>query len=183
MNPEPSSPESLTRRQFIVRTAIVGGALATPVNLFGQTQPAVPVEAVAVTDLRQGWNLKSVDSGAELTADMLARANAFADIERRLAFPDAKLDVEVADGALTITTDKFARAVNLTGDADGDPFGWFFEDNYFDLLPGEKKVVRILGDHQSGRITAKPWYSPHSSTVDWRLLPVAGSQGPIQHHR
>ena len=41
---------------------------------------------------------------------VLARANAFADIERRLAFPDAKLDVKVENGVLVITTDKFARA-------------------------------------------------------------------------
>jgi len=99
---------------------------------------------------------------------VLARANAFADIERRLTFPAAKLDVKLVDGALVITTDKFARAVTLEGDANGDPFGWFFEDNYFDLFPGEKKEVRILGDHRSGRITAKAWYSPHPTTVDWQ---------------
>jgi hypothetical protein len=99
---------------------------------------------------------------------VLARANAAADIERRLSFPDAKLDIEVVNGALAITTNKFARAVNLTGDADGDPFGWFFEDNYFDLLPGEQKVVRVLGDHTKGRISAKAWYSPHTTTVDWQ---------------
>jgi len=105
---------------------------------------------------------------------VVASANAFADIERRLTFPAAKLDVKVAAGALEITTDKFARAVNLTGDAAGDTFGWFFEDNYFDLFPGEKKVVRILGDHRSGRITAKAWYSPHITTVDWRRALPAG---------
>jgi hypothetical protein len=55
----------------------------------------------------------------------------------------------------------------LTGDADGDASGWFFEDNYFDLLPGETKVVRILGQHAEGRITAKPWYSPHATQVEW----------------
>jgi beta-mannosidase len=106
---------------------------------------------------------------------VLARANALADLERRLTFPDAKLEVKVEDGALVITTDKFARAVHLEGDAGGDPFGWFFEDNYFDLFPGEKKVVRILGDPRSGRITAKPWYSPHSSSVEWQRSLPAGA--------
>ena len=67
-----------------------------------------------------------------------------------------------------MTTDKFARCVTLSGDAQGDAFGWFFEDNYFDLLPGESKVVRILGHHAEGRITAKPWYSPHATTVEWK---------------
>ena len=57
--------------------------------------------------------------------------------------------------------------MTLEGDANGDPFGWFFEDNYFDLLPGEVKTVRILGQPPRGRITARAWYSPHATTVDW----------------
>jgi hypothetical protein len=101
---------------------------------------------------------------------VLARANALADIERRLTFPDAKLAVQIKNGVLSISTDKFARCVTLEGDADGDAFGWFFEDNYFDLLPGEEKAVRILGDHAHGRITAKAWYSPHTTTVDWQRV-------------
>jgi hypothetical protein len=44
---------------------------------------------------------------------------------------------------------------------------WFFEDKYFNLLPGEEKVVRILRDHQRGTISAKPWYSPHATRVTW----------------
>ena len=50
----------------------------------------------------------------------------------------------------------------------GDPFGWFFEDDYFDLLPGETKAVRILGQHSEGRVTAKAWYSPHKTVVEWQ---------------
>ena len=101
------------------------------------------------------------------SGQVLARANAFADIERHLTFPEAKLDVKVQDGALVVTTDKFARSIQLEGDADEDPFGWFFEDNYFDLLPGETKTVSILGTHPEGRVTARPWYSPHATTVTW----------------
>jgi len=101
---------------------------------------------------------------------VIARANAFADIERRLTFPEAKLNVKVENGALVITTDKFARAITLDGDADGDPFGWFFEDNYFDLLPGEVKTVRVLGRHSQGRITARAWYSPHITSVEWKRI-------------
>jgi len=58
--------------------------------------------------------------------------------------------------------------VTLEGDASGDAFGWFFEDNYFDLMPGEVKVVRVLGSHTQGRVTAKAWYSPHVTAVDFR---------------
>jgi beta-mannosidase len=101
---------------------------------------------------------------------VIARTNAQTDIERRLVFPDAKLDIKITNNSLVITTDKFARNINLEGDANGDVFGWFFEDNYFDLLPGEVKTVRILGKHNTGKITAKPWYSPHVTKVDWVKL-------------
>lgn len=99
---------------------------------------------------------------------VIARTNALADIERRLIFPDARLDVKVENNDLLITTDKFARNINLEGDIDGNKMGWFFEDNYFDLFPGERKVVRILGEHKKGVITAKAWYSPHSTKINWR---------------
>ena len=36
MKTETSSQEALTRRQFLLQAAVVGGALATPVSLFGQ---------------------------------------------------------------------------------------------------------------------------------------------------
>ncbi len=107
---------------------------------------------------------------AELTdasGQVLARSNAMADIERRLTFPEAQLDVQVHQGALVLRTDRFARCIVLSGDADGDAFGWFFDDNYFDLMPGETKVVKILGQHAKGRITVKPWYSPHATTMQW----------------
>ena len=98
---------------------------------------------------------------------VVARTNALADIERRLVFPDARLEMKVKYNSLIIKTDKFARNINLEGDANGDPMGWFFEDKYFNLLPGEDKHVRILGKHSRGKITAKPWYSPHKTTSDW----------------
>jgi len=102
--------------------------------------------------------------------NVIARTDALADIERRCNFPDAKLEVKVENNALVITTDKFARNINLEGDAYGEHLGWFFDDNYFDLLPGEKKVVRVLGKHASGVITAKPWYSPHSTSINWQKV-------------
>jgi len=101
---------------------------------------------------------------------VIARSNMLADIERRCIFPPAKLDVAVQNNNLVITTDKFARNINLQGNAGGDQSGWFFEDNYFDLLPGERKVVRILGRHRKGRITAKPWYSEYITNINWEKL-------------
>lgn len=100
--------------------------------------------------------------------NVIARTNALADIERRCIFPDAKLEIKIENNDLVITTDKFARNINLEGNAGGEKSGWFFEDNYFDLLPGEKKVVKILGEHTQGLITAKPWYSPNSTVINWQ---------------
>jgi hypothetical protein len=99
---------------------------------------------------------------------VIARANAQTDIERRLTYPEAKITMKVVDNALLISTDKFAKNINLEGDANGDPFGWFFEDNYFDLLPGEVRTIRILGKQTAGKIIAKAWYSPHITTVEWQ---------------
>jgi hypothetical protein len=150
----------LERNEF--RKEIVREVTVPP----GQSKVVVRLDQAGIRAFRKEHILFATltdDSG-----QVLARTNAFADIERRLTFPDAKLDVTLLDGALVLTTDSFARCVTLTGDSDGDAFGWFFEDNYFDLLPGESKVVRILGQHAEGRITAKPWYSPHATTVQWK---------------
>jgi beta-mannosidase len=100
--------------------------------------------------------------------ELLADAHTLLDIERRVTFPDARLDLRVQpDGALALTADRFARTVCLTGDAAGEELGWHFEDNYFDLVPGETKIVRILGRHPAGRITARAWHSPHATTIEW----------------
>jgi hypothetical protein len=40
--------------------------------------------------------------------------------------------------------------------------------NYFDLMPGKVKTVRILGRHKQGCITVRPWYSPNAATVSWQ---------------
>lgn len=97
---------------------------------------------------------------------VIARSNDFVNIERNLYFPDAKLNIGIEDGMVTIKTDKFARCVELIGDCDGDEFGWFFEDNYFDLFPWEEKKVRILGSHKRGIIKAKAHFSTYVPSVE-----------------
>lgn len=95
----------------------------------------------------------------------IARNNAYVDIERHLRFPDAKLSLSLRGDVLTVTTDRFARCVELSGEENGDEFGWLFEDNYFDLIPGEIKAVRVLKRHDGGMITAKAHYSDKISTL------------------
>lgn len=101
--------------------------------------------------------------------DLIARTNDFVDIERNLYFPDAKLDINVEEGTLTIEADKFARCVELTGNDNGDEFGWVFEDNYFDLLPGEVKKVKIMGGHRKGTVTAKAYYSDYTTNAEFNM--------------
>ncbi len=134
----------------------------------GKSQVVVNLDESGIRAFRKEFMLFAELKGSD--GHVVARTNALADIERRCMFPDARLDVKVEDNALVITTDKFARNINLEGSADGDKLGWFFEDNYFDLLPGEKKVVRVLGDYKKGVITAKPWYSPHSKHINWKKI-------------
>lgn len=100
--------------------------------------------------------------------EFIARTNDYVDIERHLQFPEAKLSLEIKQGVLTITTDQFARCVELTGSNDGDDFGWIFEDNYFDLLPGENKKVKLFTEQPSGSIKAKAHFSNNVAQIGFR---------------
>lgn len=93
----------------------------------------------------------------------------YVDIDRRLVFPEAKINLVVNKDELLVSSDKFARIVELEGNNQGDEFGWLFEDNYFDLIPGIVKKVRIFGKHQQGIITARAHYSPHISKIKWNM--------------
>jgi hypothetical protein len=37
----------------------------------------------------------------------------------------------------------------------------------FDVMPGETKIIRILGKQTSGEITVKPWYSSQGTKVSY----------------
>lgn len=96
---------------------------------------------------------------------VIARNVEHFDMERDTLFPEAKLSLRLEGGELVVETDQYAHCVILTGDAQGDAFGWDFSDNYFHLLPFETKRVQFGGGHRTGTITAKPFYSPHATTV------------------
>jgi hypothetical protein len=84
--------------------------------------------------------------------------------ERQIRFPEARLTLRPTAGGVIVTTDLFARCIELQGTGpDGDAFGWWFDDNFFDLLPGEEKRVRVLGRKKAGIITARAFWSPHES--------------------
>jgi hypothetical protein len=88
---------------------------------------------------------------------------------------DAQITIDqIAPQTLRLSTDKIARWVELLGDnpaadtetlPDAGQFGWYFEDNFFDLIPNHPKTVRVLGHHRAGTITAKSRYSPHQAQL------------------
>jgi len=132
----------------------------------GRSKVVVHLDEAGIGSFRKEHTLYA--SLKDESGQIIAEAHCLADIERCVTFPDAELDVKVRDGALVIKSDKYARAVTLEGDADGDEFGWFFEDNYFDLMPGREKRVRVLGNHTKGQIKVKAWYSPHVTKIAWQ---------------
>ncbi|RMD81583.1 MAG: hypothetical protein D6820_04910 [Lentisphaerae bacterium] len=85
----------------------------------------------------------------------------FACEERNLRFPAARLSLrQTGTDRLEISTSHFARRVELAGTGeDGDEFGWYFEDNFFDLLPDRPREIRILGQHRRGQITVRSPYA------------------------
>lgn len=102
------------------------------------------------------------------TGELLAAGHGFADIERHLTFPEPELRIETQGDVLLLTVQRFAHGVELTGEEDGDDFGWYFSDNYFDLFPGEEKRITVGGAHRKGSISAGAAYSTQRVTTKWR---------------
>jgi len=83
--------------------------------------------------------------------------------ERYLHLPQAHLTAHQENDRLEIATDGFARQVTLQ--AEGVPAG-VFEDNYFDLAPGQKRRVAVLYGPRTGRITLRALNST-PLTIPW----------------
>ena len=90
-------------------------------------------------------------------------------MERHMRFPNAHLSVSVEKNELIVTTDQYAHCVEIEGNANGRADGWFFQDNYFDLMPWEIKRVRILGHHREGTIFLKAHYAKEGTTINYKL--------------
>lgn len=91
------------------------------------------------------------------------------EIERNMQYPeDTGISMRLEGDELFIRTQRFARCIEILGNADGDEFGWLFSDNYFDLLPEEEKSVKIIkSSHRKGKISAKGIYASDSTSVDY----------------
>ena len=90
--------------------------------------------------------------------EALFTTTAFLKQENMLAFPDAILTLTVEGDSVTVSTDRFARCVELSAGEDGEAFGWVFEDNFFDLLPFETKRVGIIRKGEGSCVRAKAQY-------------------------
>lgn len=101
----------------------------------------------------------------EKEGQIVARNYEFLEIERNLYFPDAKLTLEKEGDAVVISTDQFARCIELTGDLEEARF--IFEDNYFDLMPFEKRRVGIQTTEEEFTIKAKAFYSSSYSKIEF----------------
>ena len=99
----------------------------------------------------------------------IAESFDYCDIERHMRFPtDGKTDICVNGDELLLQSNRYERSVELLGSSNGDEFGWLFEDNYFDLIPGQIKRVKIAGKHQKGIIKIKSYYSDSETTVEYK---------------
>jgi beta-mannosidase len=67
--------------------------------------------------------------------------------ERYLHLPAAHISVRPVAGGVELTTDVFARQVTLAmSGGSAAPTGAVFEDNFFDMVPGETRRVAVLRD-------------------------------------
>lgn len=99
--------------------------------------------------------------------EVIARNYEFVEIERNFCFPDAKLSLGKEGDYLVVSTDKFARSIELGGTCNNGEERFLFEDNYFDLLPFEQRKIRIDTGAERFTVTAKPFYSTKNSTIEF----------------
>ena len=86
---------------------------------------------------------------------------------KELTFPMAKINLEKAGKkSIRVSTDRFARCIELSGDCRGETFGWHFEDNHFDLMPGQSRIIYFFGKYTEGTVYAKAFYSPFSASLN-----------------
>jgi len=83
--------------------------------------------------------------------------------EKFLNLPDAKIQIEKTSNGIILKSDKFVKEVALTIT---NSSGAVFDDNYFNLLPGEVKHVKILDSAKGTAIKAK---GVNSSEVEMNL--------------
>ncbi len=107
----------------------------------------------------------------DASGTMICEAFQPCDIERRLPYPeDSGIRIRASEDGVVVSTQRYAHCVELEGDTRGDSFPWLFEDNFFDLLPGCEREIRILRGSGTGEIRARAAYDREEARCryEWR---------------
>ena len=92
----------------------------------------------------------------------------YLDVERNLKFPDGIVEARMEGNELVIRSDRFIRCVEILGRDGEDEMGWLFEDNYFDLMPGTERRIRVLGQKKHGILSVKGHYCSQKTEVEYQ---------------
>ena len=84
--------------------------------------------------------------------------------ERYLHLPQAHLTVRKAGDGVEVATDVFAKQVVLEFEG---PSGAVFEDNYFDLPPGQTRTISVVNAASAGQVTVRA-VNAEAATVAWK---------------
>jgi hypothetical protein len=130
-SPQPVSGTLIaSRRQFGGKTL---GELTAEVSLQpGEARRCLKLSDLGTPQLRNEF-LQASFAGREVSCLLIG--------ERYLHLPPCQLRARAFDGQIELMADRFARQVAFEME---DCTGAVFEDNYFDLPPGQKRTVRVL---------------------------------------
>lgn len=101
------------------------------------------IGTLTMTELRKFGSLKSAVLVVEMKQEetVLSRRTLLFEAEKNLHLPKTNVQmtvrIENAQAVLSITSDKYTRFLQIYSKSNTNPFS----DNYFDLLPGETKIV------------------------------------------
>jgi len=130
------SPDVVTGALSVSRQTFAGqtlGILSTEVKVLpGESKPCLDLDSLGAIPLRTEF----------LEASFAGRQSLhLLHPERYLHLPEAKLAVRVTGGATDVHAESYARQVELRMDG---VVGAVFEDNYFDLAPGQRRRIAIV---------------------------------------
>ncbi|GHU68589.1 beta-mannosidase [Bacteroidia bacterium] len=106
---------------------------------------SIPVFSAEIASVLKNAGKEDVFVSVQLKTpnNKVYKNNYFLDKQKNIRFPQTTLSRRIKPIAsgyeITLTSDKFSRAVFLSLEEDDH----FFENNYFDILPGENVTVRV----------------------------------------
>jgi hypothetical protein len=157
------SPENISGRLDVKLFHITENCVKKQAAFYVSVKAGESVDVSELTDQFQTFRNQNILFAALTGTDgrLLARTTQLVAPERVITFPKAAISLRVLPGSdsFEVTTDRYAHCVYLSGNENGDSFGWYFSENYFSLLPGEIQTVNVKTDHRQGEVTARDFYS------------------------